>query len=154
MIGLLRRARAVGAKGCVALRIHIVRFANRFSSYWYSCPSGMPTAYWRWIGWFRVTIAIGSVVAVAIVCHWFLAGRRHIVPHLFYGGFALYYLGVKHVLRRRFHRRVAALGYLVCTECGYDLRGLSDLCQCPECGVVLGTASEIRKKWRTWFRVT
>lgn len=54
--------------------------------------------------------------------------------------------------QRRLHRRVVESGYLVCTDCGYSLRGLptdEGFLTCPECGrprSVEGT----RNLWLRW----
>lgn len=36
--------------------------------------------------------------------------------------------------RRTARRRARRLGYRVCTQCHYHLKGLGDECDCPECG--------------------
>jgi hypothetical protein len=38
------------------------------------------------------------------------------------------------ILTRRADRRVRLLESGCCVNCGYDLRGTTDRCRCPECG--------------------
>jgi len=60
----------------------------------------------------------------------------------------VYYRIVSSLLQRKMSRKIAALDYLVCLECGYNLRDLPEH-RCPECGTPF-VPDEVRAKWTEW----
>lgn len=51
---------------------------------------------------------------------------------------------------RRGYARLKACGLLLCTRCGFDLRGLDEEGACPECGTRY-THTGTRNQWRVIF---
>ena len=49
---------------------------------------------------------------------------------------------------KRLMKRIEAVGYKLCTECGYQLTGLTGQTDCPECG----TACDLEEVEAMWTR--
>lgn len=91
-----------------------------------------------------------AVLLVTASASLFFPGRRalltQIADWMLYTGCAFSLIvGLAMVRRGRALRRS---DYRLCPRCGYDLTGLDDTGQCPECGRAYVTA-EVQRFWRT-----
>jgi hypothetical protein len=53
--------------------------------------------------------------------------------------------------RRRLCERAEAANYELCLECGYELQGLPEIHQCPECGADYDKV-KVRAVWQEWCK--
>lgn len=79
----------------------------------------------------EVVALVNHVASVSVPLCWFLS------------------VVVGHISYRRAARRVRACDYQLCIRCAHDLRGLSNLCLCPECGRRANRRCG-RRRWRRW----
>ena len=106
-------------------------------------------AAWSLVGLLMVGVSIGLLSDfIALdpgLAQLSRSAEKYALPFLALSGAGLYY---RHVARLR--RRVWDADYLICTTCGYCLRGLEGNERCPECGsrFHIGETQEI---WRRWF---
>jgi hypothetical protein len=114
-------------------------------------PECVPRAYWDEIAWFRLSIRVLAVFAVALVGFYVITRRWQVPGLVFYWLFFPYYLVAPAVLRRRMRRKLAGNDFLLCPRCGYDLRQLVGE-RCPECG---GPAKpdEVKAVWLRWLEL-
>ncbi len=99
----------------------------------------LPTAYWSLYGacMWAIQYTLQSSPNLALVC------GLMFLPVVFGGviGIDLY---MRFVSRKSRWRRMRDGGMNVCTQCGYDLKGLeAQATHCPECGFELGELSEL-----------
>ena len=130
-------------------------------------PVGMPNGMWTRVGWYRMlgALAVGGLV---VLLFFHLLGGLELVGIAtlpagvseFSGRWVIalaiplfVILGIlPRLAKKRFGRYLQRCDYLVCTECGYNLRGLPTEHKCPECGVRFDLA-EIRRTWEVIFPV-
>lgn len=78
---------------------------------------------WRWPPWIGA-VAIGAVVAAILLFVWRIT---------------------------RFARRIAESDGFLCLNCHYDLHGLPDVGECPECGEAY-ERSRLERLWNSWLQ--
>lgn len=143
------------------------RFGSDVCPYWNaitgSAPSNVPRAFWKSLTWTimlaRITgalfMAAGLVCCIGILVP---SGKPmgifgfngiRIISALAVVHFTVYAYGVR-IARGRFAKHLQSNDYRVCFECGYLLTGLSDSCDCPECGA-FSSLLETRKRWSVWL---
>jgi hypothetical protein len=116
--------------------------------HWAYQPPGEPTFFWSSIGWFRTLIWWYAMATVLVVVVCAITWRSLGVPVLMQTVFWPCYWITFRLLRRRMQRYVTSLDFLVCLNCGYNLRGL-EADRCPECGTS-ARAEEVKQTWRRW----
>ena len=102
------------------------------------------SSYHQWFDW----VVFGVYVAAAM--HW-MTGSSGPVSSLIYAASCLILLVVGVHRRRQSQQLVTSLheaGFLLCWECGYDLRGTSEP-RCSECGAPF-SRDELILKWKNW----
>ena len=132
---------------------------------WGWCPKGMPPAEWKSIRrplWPILVTFMAMLTPCVIVLLYEAASAglisKSVLPprrNMAYVGLApiagcVFMVAIPTKRQRRFHEALRLLQYEACLQCGYDLRGLPNVHQCPECGTEYEKA-EVRMVWKAWF---
>lgn len=138
-------------------------FAKRVNAFHYVSgrrPTWMPLGEWQkvrgptYLVWGCCT-AIGVQALILALMTIGIVGQRQSASIMFCLSLgttaaAIMLWALPALRERRFKRGLRALDYNLCLNCGYDLRGLPDLYQCPECGVEYDR-EKVRSTWQRRF---
>ena len=126
------------------------RTGTKLLSYcWGGRPKGIPLTFWTEISWYRRVVLLLAALTPWVLASWLITGLYNPGGTFFFAFALLFVHGVPKVVKRRMYRKVAACDFLVCLDCGYHLRCLSER-RCPECGTPFDP-NEIKAKWLNWF---
>jgi len=115
---------------------------------WGRKPDGVPPEYWHYTKTYRGVCSALGLVASLLILNWFLTGVRSPWGTVFFSISTLGIVVTPRILKRKLFSAIADRDFLVCLECGYDLRHL-DNDRCPECGVRYD-AEEVVRTWKHW----
>ena len=115
---------------------------------WRQLPPFVRRQYIRFLVYFVVGLAaIGSLMLLSPVAY----PESSFSSFLTYSAFAYPPISLLLLLLwdKRLTRRLKAVDYKLCPECGYQLTGLSGETACPECGVPCDI-EQVVKAWRAF----
>jgi hypothetical protein len=112
-------------------------------AWWPPCAYRVTHQY-DWLDWAFLPFALTASIL-------YVLGRCPLPLLLFVAVMSLLRLGLlvwRRLALRRMRETVREAGYLICWDCGYDLRATNEA-RCPECGEPF-SRDELLAKWRRW----
>jgi len=113
------------------------------------CPPHFPPVFWKWIGWYRVTVAVLTALSPIVLLYAVAIRRTYGLGTAYFSISLAYLILAPRLLKRLFYFRIAQRGFLVCSGCGYWLRDCPSGA-CPECGVAF-QSDKLCECWKKWF---